>query len=161
MGVPGERMTNESTRYFYNNQRIQNTFPQIQGNNEFLNKARFNYNQIFRYPNPNEWLQQARNQILRNSNKQQIERNSKLPELICNVQDGRHRRELEDIKPNKQEIIKANKNLYQERRGQNRKLELNPNTPDFIGSRKQNEVNENITLQHPIKCDICGGKGHM
>ena len=28
-------------------------------------------------------------------------------------------------------------------------------------SRKQNEEVENSTAQQPIKCYICGGKGHM
>ena len=77
------------------------------------------------------------------------------------MKDDSQRRESQDIKQNKREIRKDNRNLYKKRRGENRKLEPNPNAPDFIGSRKQNEGNENITLQQPLKCCDCGGKGYM
>ena len=58
-------------------------------------------------------------------------------------------------------MIKDNRNLYQERKGENGKLGLNPNAPDFIGSREQNEGNENIILQQSIKCYNCWGKDHL
>ena len=37
------RYASENTRYFYHNQRIQNTYPQTRSNNEFGNNARLNY----------------------------------------------------------------------------------------------------------------------
>ena len=77
------------------------------------------------------------------------------------MEDDSQRRELEDIKQKKQEMIKDNRNLYQERKGENGKLGLNPNAPDFIGSREQNEGNENIILQQSIKCYNCWGKDHL
>ena len=43
----------------------------------------------------------------------------------------------------------------------NKKFELNLSAPEYIVSTKQNEENENSTVQQPIKCYNCGGKGHM
>ena len=91
------RYANNGTRYFYNNQRRKNTYPQNRSIYEFQNRIRFNYNQNSRYPNPNNWFGKEENQTPRNSNRQQIEWNPKLPELTYNLKDGNRKRELENI----------------------------------------------------------------
>ena len=130
------RYANKGTRYFYNNQKSQNTYPQIQ-DNEFLNRTKFNYSRSFRYTNPNKWFGWKENQTSEDSNRQQIESIPKWPELKYNAEDDN--------------LKKRN----------NRKFEPNPNAPEYTMSRKQNKENENSTAQQPIKCYNCGGKGYM
>ena len=108
------RYANNETRYFYNNQRRQNTYSQNRDINEFQNRIRFNHNQNSRYPNPNNWSGKKENQIVRYSNRQQLEWNPKLPELTYDLRDENQRRELEDMKQNKQETNQNNKGRYQE-----------------------------------------------
>ena len=67
------RYANNGTRYFYNNQNSQNTYPRTRDNNDFLNRTKFNYNRSFRYPNPNKCFGRKENQISEDSNRQQIE----------------------------------------------------------------------------------------
>ena len=131
------RYANNGTRYFYNNQKSQNTYPRTRDNNGFLNRTKFNYNRSFRYPNPNKWFGRKEKQISEDSNRQQIEGIPKWLEPTYNAKDDNQK----------------GKN--------NRKFELNPSAPEYIVSRKQNEENENSTVQQPIKCYNCGGKGHM
>ena len=131
------RYANNDTRYFYNNQKSQNTYPRTRDNNEFLNRTKFNYNRSFRYPNPNTWFGRKENQIFEDSNRQQIESIPKWPELTYNAEDDNQKGR------------------------NNRKFELNPSAPEYTVSRKQNEENENSTAQQPIKCYNYGGKGHM
>ena len=116
------KYVNENTRYFYNNQRFGNTYPKTQGNNDSQNKASFHYDQNFSYPNPNNWFGKTENQICRSSSKQHIERDSKLPELTYNLKDDSQRRELENIEQNKQETCEKSRQLYQERKGETRKM---------------------------------------
>ena len=134
------RYANNGTRYFYNNQRRQNTYPQNRSIYEFQNSVRFNYNQNSRYPNPNNWFGKAENQISRNSNRQQIEWNPKLPELTYNPKDENRKRELEDMEQNKRETNDNNKGRYQE----HIKWELNPKAREFTQYREQKA----ITIQH-------------
>ena len=151
------RYANNETRYFYNNQRRQNTYPQNRGINEFQNRVRFNYNQNPRYTNPNKWFGKEENQIARYSNRQQLEWNPKLPELTYNLRDENRRKELEDVEQNKQESNSNNKGRYQE----NKKWELNPKAREFTQYREQKGENSSNTAQQLIRCYNCGGKGHM
>ena len=131
------RYVNNGTRYFYKNQKSQNIYPLSRNNNEFLNRTKFNYNRNFRYPNPNKWFGRKKNQIAKDSNTQQIEGTPKWPKLIYDAEDDNQKRR------------------------NNRKFELNPSAPKYIGLRKQKEENENSTVQQPVKCYNCGGKGNM
>ena len=131
------RYANNGTRYFYNNQKSQNTYPRTRDNNEFLNRTRFNYNRHFRYPNPRKCFGRKENQISEDSNRQQIEGIPKWPGLTYNAEDDNQKER------------------------NNRKFELNPSVPEYIVSRKQGGENENSTVQQPIKCYNCGVKGHM
>ena len=81
------RYASNGTIYFSNNQRSQNIYPQMQGRYEFQSRARFNYNQNFRYSNPNNWFKKNENQISKISNKQ-IEGNLRWSELTNNAIRG-------------------------------------------------------------------------
>ena len=151
------RYANNGTKYFYNNQRSQNTYPQNRGINKFQNRVGVNYNQNYRYPNPNNWFRKEENQIARYSNRQQLEGNPKLPELTYNLRDENQRKELEDMEQNTQETNDNNKGRYQE----NNKWELNPKAREFTQYREQKGENSSNTAQQLIKCYNCGGKGHM
>ena len=120
-----------------------------------------NYNKNFRYSNPNNWFWKTGNQPLRNNNRRRIERDSNLPEPAYNLEDNNQIRGLKDNKQDMQEANEGNGNIEQGRRMENRKLKLNPNVPDFIGSRGRNAGNKNITLQQPLNCYNFEGKGHM
>ena len=82
-------------------------------------------------------VRKKENQISESSNKQQIENIPKWRELTYNAEDDNQKGR------------------------NNRKVELNPSAPEYTVSSKQNEENENSTVQQPRKCYNCGGKGHM